>query len=165
MKKILMMLALALPLYVQAEATSTALGMMAQLPAFLTQLDTVRGKALTVAEKTAVTNVVNRGNTTVNGIQDQFLSGVSKASGLDTATLGVLFPSATKPVSNSDLSTKLEGKMGSKLNLVQKAAVTSANTLRNNSLDGLKTSLSNGVGKKLGMDPALVTSLLPLLGF
>jgi hypothetical protein len=175
MKKVLMMFALALPLYVQAAATATApaaptatgaaLGMMAQLPTFLTQLDTVRGKALTVAEKTAVTGVVSQANTSLNGIQGQFIGGVSKATGLDAATLGVLFPSATKPVSTSDLTGKVESKMGSKLNFLQKTALTSANTLRNNSLDSLKTNLSNGVAQKLGMDPALVTSLLPLLGF
>lgn len=172
MKKFLVIIALMLPLLVQAAsattpatAPNTAMGMLAQLPIFLTRLDTVRGKALTVAEKTAVTGVVTQGNTTVDGIQAKFLGGVSKATGLDTATLGLLFPSATKSVSNSDLTSKIEGKLGSKLGMLQKAGVTSANTLRNNSLDSLKTTLSNGVAQKVGMDPAMVTGLLPLLGF
>lgn len=148
-----------------APATTSAMGMLAQLPAFLTQLDKARGTALTIAEKTAVTNVVTQGNNTANGVQAKFLSGVSKASGLDTAALGLLFPSATKPVDSSTLTSQVENKLGTKLNFMQKTGVTAANTLRNNSLDGLKTSLSNGVAQKLGMDPALVSSLLPLLGF
>lgn len=161
MKKLLIALALTLPLVVQA----APMDMLAQLPAFLAQLDTLRGKALNVTEKTAVTSVVTQGNTTAQSIQGKFLGGVSKATGLDTATLGLLFPSATKSVSNSDLTSQIEGKLGKKLGVLQKAGATSANTLRNNSLDSLKTTLSNGVAQKVGMDPAMVTGLLPLLGF
>jgi hypothetical protein len=172
MKNLLTVLLLSLPLLTQAATTTapasnstTAMGMLAQLPAFLTQLDKVRGKALTLAEKTAVTDVVTQGNSTVNGVQAKFLSTVSKTSGLDTATLGLLFPSATKPVTTSTLTSQVESKLGKKLGYVQKTGISAANSLRNNSLDSLKTSLSNGVGQKLGMDPALVSSLLPLLGF
>lgn len=145
--------------------TAKAIGMMAQLPAFLTQLDAARGKALTVAEKTAVTSVVSQANSTVNATQNKFLGAVAKTSGLDMATLGVLFPSATKPVNTSDLANKVESKAGAKLNFMQKTALTSAATLRNNSLESLKGSISNSVAQKVGMDPALVTGLLPLLGF
>lgn len=167
MKKLLIVLALMLPVWVQAAApaASTAMGMLAQLPAFLTQLDILRGKALSVTEKAAVTSVVTQGNTTAQTIQGKFLGGVSKATGLDTATLGLLFPSATKSVSNSDLTSQIESKLGKKLGTLQKVGATSANTLRNNSLDSLKTTLSNGVAQKAGMDPAVVVSLLPLLGF
>ena len=146
-------------------AASTAVNMVTQVPAFLTQLDKTRGKALSVAEKASVTDLVKKGNDTVNGIQNQFLGAASKASGLDVATMGLLFPSATKPVDTKELSSKVEGKLGKKLGFMQKTALTSANTLRNNSLTGFKTTLSQNVGKQLGMDPTLVEGLLPLLGF
>ena len=146
-------------------ASATAVNMVTQVPAFLTQLDKTRGKALTVAEKASVTDLVKKGGDTVNGIQNQFLGTASKASGLDVATMGVLFPSATKPVDTKELTSKVEGKLGKKLGFVQKTALTSANTLRNNSLAGFKTTLSQNVGKQLGMDPVLVEGLLPLLGF
>lgn len=150
---------------VHAADATTVPGMVVQIPAFLTKVESVRGKALTVAEKTAAASIITEGNNTANGIQTKFLGAVSKASGLDVATLGLLFPSTTKSVSNSDLTSKIEAKMGSKLGFMQRTAVTSANTLRNSSLDGLKGTLTNGVAQKLGMDPTLVTGLLPLLGF
>lgn len=171
MKHVALILAMILSLTVQAaepapaSTASQAVNMVTQIPAFLTKIETTRGKALSVAEKAAATTVITEGNNTANGIQTKFLGAVSKASGLDVPTLSLLFPSATQRVSNTDLTGKLEGKMGKKLGYVQKAAVTSANTLRNNSLDGLKTSLTNGVAQKLGMDPALVTACLPLIGF
>ena len=151
-----------------APATTTgasAMGMLAQLPAFLTKLDSLRGKALTVAEKATVTDAVTQSNTTLNGIQEKFLGGVSKATGLDAATLGAIVPSATQSVSNTDLISKLEGKLGKKLGFLQSGGVKAANSLRNNSLAGLKSSLADGIGKKIGMDGATITSMLPLLGF
>lgn len=148
-----------------ATAGTSAMGMLAQLPAFLTKLDTLRGSALSVAEKATVTDAVTQGNNTLNGIQNKFLGGIASATGLDAATLGAIIPSATKPVSNSDLTSKLESKLGKKLGFMQSTGVKAANSLRNNSLDGLKTSLANGVAAKVGMDPATITSLLPMLGF
>ncbi|MDQ8036338.1 MAG: hypothetical protein REI12_02885 [Pedobacter sp.] len=148
-----------------ASTGTTAMGMLAQLPAFLTKLDAMRGTALTVAEKATVTEAVTQGNNTVNGIQNKFLGGIASATGLDAATIGAIIPSATKPVSNSDLTSKLESKLGKKLGFMQSSGVKAANSLRNNSLDSLKTSLANGVASKVGMDPALITSMLPMLGF
>lgn len=177
MKKILIVIATLLPLMsctaagpassgnaAPASATASASNMLAQLPAFLSKLDSARGTALSLSEKVVVTGVVTQGDNAVNGIQSQFLGTVSKYTGLDSMTLAALFPSATQPVSDSDLNNKLEGKLGSKLSSVQKAGLKTANTLRNNSLDNLKTSMSDGVAKKLGMDPVLVSSLMPLLG-
>lgn len=148
-----------------ASAGTSAMGMLAQLPAFLTKIDTLRGKALSVAEKATVTDAVTQGNTTLNGIQSKFLGGIASATGLDAATLGAIVPSATQPVSNSDLTSKLESKLGKKLGFMQSTGVKAANSLRNNSLDGLKTSLANGVAAKVGMDPATISGMLPMLGF
>ena len=178
MKKFLIVIATLLPLLsctatgpapsgstaAPSTTTASASNMLAQLPAFLSKLDSARGSALTLSEKVVVTGVVTQGDNAVNGIQSQFLGTVSKYTGMDTATLGALFPSATQPVNDGDLNRKLEGKLGSSLSSVQKAGLKTANTLRNNSLDSLKTSMSDGVAKKLGMDPALVSSLMPLLG-
>lgn len=149
-----------------APSTGTsAMGMLAQLPSFLTKLDALRGSALSAAEKTAVTNVVTQSNTALNGVQNKFLGSVASATGLDAATLGVLIPSATQPVSNTALLSGLESKLGGKLSVLQSSGVKAANTLRNNSLDSLKTSLASGIGSKVGMDPAIITSMLPMLGF
>lgn len=148
-----------------ASTGNSTMGMLAQLPAFLTKLDSMRGTALSVAEKTAVSNVVTQSNSALNGVQNKFLGSVASATGLDAATLGILIPSATQPVSNTALLSGLESKLGGKLNVLQSSGVKAANTLRNNSLDSLKTSLANGVASKVGMDPALITSMLPMLGF
>ncbi|MDI1301706.1 MAG: hypothetical protein PSX71_07360 [bacterium] len=185
MKKMFVILALALPLCAQAASTTakttattatktttpsapagtSAIGMLAQLPAFLTRIDTLRGKALTVAEKATVTDAVTQGNTTATGIQSKFLGGVSKATGLDATTLGAIVPGATQGISTPDLTSKIESKLGKKLGFMQSAGVKTANALRNNSLDGLKTTLSDGIAKKIGMDPATIAGLLPMLGF
>lgn len=147
-------------------ATGTgAMGMLAQLPAFLGKLDSLRGKALSATEKAAVTDVVTQGNSALDGIQNKFLGGIATATGLDAATLSAIVPSATQPVSNSDLISKLEGKMGKKLGFLKSNGVKAANSLRNNSLDGLKSTLVNGVASKIGMDPATISGLLPMLGF
>ncbi len=149
-----------------AVSTAASAGsMLAQLPAFLTKLDALRGSALSVTEKAAVTDAVTQGNSTLNGIQGKFLSGIASATGLDVATLGAIIPSATQPVSNSDLTSKLESKLGKKLGFMQGTGVKAANSLRNSSLDSLKSSLANRVAAKVGMDPATITGLLPMLGF
>lgn len=148
-----------------APAGTSAMGMLVQLPAFLTRIDTLRGKALTVAEKATVTDAVSQGDTAVTGIQSEFLGGISKATGLDATTLGAIVPVATQGISTPDLTSKIESKLGKKLGFMQSAGVKTANALRNNSLDGLKTTLSEGIAKKIGMDPATITGLLPMLGF
>ncbi|MGH8492950.1 MAG: hypothetical protein ACRERR_07575 [Moraxellaceae bacterium] len=148
-----------------ASTGTSAMGMLAQLPAFLNKIDSLRGKALTVAEKATVTDAVTQGNGALNGIQNKFLGGVASATGLDAATLGAIIPSATQPVSNSDLTSKLESKLGKKLGFMQSTGVKAANSLRNSSLDSLKTSLASGVASKVGMDPAIISGLLPMLGF
>lgn len=155
----------AAPAAAPATTGTTAMGMLAQLPTFLTKLDTLRGKALSATEKATVTEAVTQGNNTANGIQNKFLGGIASATGLDAATIGAIIPSATQPVSNSDLTSKLEGKLGKKLGFLQGTGVKAANSLRNNSLDSLKTSLASGVAAKVGMDPATITGLLPMLGF
>lgn len=155
----------AAPTAAPAATGTSAMGMLAQLPAFLTKIDTLRGKALSATEKATVTEAVTQGSNTANGIQNKFLGGIASATGLDAATLGAIIPSATQPVSNSDLTSKLESKLGKKLGFLQSSGVKAANSLRNNSLDSLKTSLANGVASKVGMDPATITGLLPMLGF
>lgn len=175
MKKIFLALALTLPLCAQAASTpattaapaaasKSAMSMLAQLPAFMTRLDTLRGKALSVAEKATLSSAVAQGDSTATGIQSQFLGGLSKATGLDAAALGAMIPSATQGVSTSDLTSKIESKLGKKLGFLQSTGVKSANALRNNSLAGLKTSMTEGIAKKIGMDPAMISGLLPMLG-
>ena len=139
--------------------------MLAQLPAFLSQLDAVRGKALTATETAGVTNILTTSNNAISGIQSKFINGVAASTGIDPAILSAAFPSATQEVSNSDLTSKLEDKLGKKLGFLQNAGITAANALRNNSLDGIKPTLVNGVASKAGVDPDTITSLLPLLGF
>ena len=148
-----------------ATAGTTAAGLAAQLPAFLKKLDTLRGKALSATEKAGVTDVVTQGNSTLNGVQEKFVGGVSRATGLDAGTLGAILPGATQSVGNADLIGRIEGKLGKKLGFLQGNGVKAANALRNNSLDSLKTSLAEGIGKKTGMDPQTITGLLPMLGF
>lgn len=176
MRKLFAILALALPVCAQATTpvqpaavpaptSAEAMDMLTQLPAFLTRLDALRGTALSVTEKATVTDVLTQGSNTANGIQGKFLGGVSRATGLDTATLGSIIPSATKPVANTELTSRIESRLGKKMGFLQRGGVKAANTLRNNSLAGLKTSLTDGVARQVGMDPGLISAMLPMLGF
>lgn len=175
MKKIITALILALPLSAIAATTATAPAaaptvntaatMVANIPTFLTKLDTLRGKALSATEKAAVTGSLTQSNTLLTGIQNKFMGSLSKASGIEPAVLEAIIPSPAQAISNSDLTKKIESKAGKKLSFLQTGTLKAANALRNNSLAGLKTNVSTGVANKVGMDPAVIESLLPLLGF
>jgi hypothetical protein len=135
------------------------------LVTFLTRLEGLRGTALTAAEKTAVGGAVQQTRGLLDGGQQRFLNAVSQVSGLDTATLGIIFPPATQPVSQTDVVAKLESKAGRKLGGVETQAAKAATSLRNSSLTSLKSNLASRVGQSVGMDAAVVEGLLPLLGF
>ncbi|MDF3030578.1 MAG: hypothetical protein K0R03_1136 [Moraxellaceae bacterium] len=135
------------------------------LTTFLSRLESARGTALTTAEKTAVGGAVQQTRSLLDGGQQRFIGAVSQVSGLDPATLGILFPPATQPVSQTDVVAKLESKAGRKLGGIESQAAKAAASLRNNSLASLKTNLAGRVAKEVGMDAAFVEGLLPLLGF
>jgi hypothetical protein len=143
----------------------TTMNMVSQLPGFLKKLDTLRGKALSATEKAGVTDVVTLGSSTLNDIQAKFVSGVAKATGVDGGTLGGILPPATRAVAGTDLVNSIQDKLGKRLGFLQSNGVKAANALRNNSLDGLKSSLAAGISRKTGVDPQMITGLLPLLGF
>lgn len=144
---------------------ATTINMISQLPAFLKKLDTLRGKALSATEKAGVADVVTQGNNTLDSIQGKFVSGVAKASGVDGGTLGAILPAATRPIASADLVSSIQNKLGKRLGFLQSNGVKAANALRNNSLDGLKSSLAGGISRKTGVDPQVITGLLPILGF
>lgn len=146
-------------------AAATPASTVANIAGFISKLEAARGTALSVAEVAAVSSVTGQATAATAAAQNKFLGAVSKTTGLDTAALGMLFPSATQAVSNSDAVATLEGKMGKKLSLVQSAGLKAANTLRSNSLASAKGALINGVAAKAGVDAGTVTALLPLLGF
>ena len=143
----------------------TTMNMVSQLPAFVKKLDTLRGKALSTTEKAGVTDVVTQGSSTLNDIQAKFISGVAKATGVDGGTLGAILPPATRAVAGTDLVNSIQDKLGKRLGFLQSNGVKAANALRNNSLDGLKSSLAEGISRKTGVDPQMITGLLPVLGF
>ncbi|MFZ5561448.1 MAG: hypothetical protein ACOY41_08005 [Pseudomonadota bacterium] len=146
-------------------AASAAPAQPLNVATFLSRLESARGTALSAAEKTAVGGAVQGTRSLLDGGQQIFLSKVSQLSGLDAATLGVIFPPATRPVSQADVVAQLESKVGRKLDGGQAQAARAATALRNSSLDSLKGSLAARVAKTVGMEAAFVESLLPLLGF
>lgn len=132
---------------------------------FLNRLESARGSALSVAEKAAVGGAVMQTRSLLDSGQQRFISSVSQVSGLDPATLGILFPPATQPVSQLEVVSKLESKVGHPLGSAEAQLAKAATALRNNSLASLKSNLVGKVANQVGMDAAFVESLMPLLGF
>lgn len=137
----------------------------ATIGTFLNQLEAKRGTALSVVEKAGVAAAMTQTRGMIDGAQNAFLGKISQVSGLDTATLGVLFPQATQSVSQNQVLTAVENKLGKKLAEPQAKLAQTATALRNNSLDSLKNGLANKVGKAVGMDGEVIKALLPLAGF
>lgn len=144
-----------------AGATATS---PANVLTFIQRLEAARGSALGVAEKAAIGGAVTQTRGLVDGAQQRFLGALSQASGLDTFTLGALYPPLGQQLSQAETLQKLEGRLGRKLAGPQAEAVKAATALRNNSLSSLKSSLAGRVGKAAGLDPAIVEGLMPLVG-
>lgn len=146
-----------------AGATATpAPGM--NLPLFLSRLEAARGSALGVAEKAAVGGAVQQTRSLIDAGQQRFLGVVANATGLDTGTLGLLFPPAAKPLSQAEAVGKLEGRLGRQLGGTEAQAVKAATALRTNSLSSLRSGLASKVGGMVGLPGEVVESLLPLVG-
>lgn len=175
MKKMLALLPLALALsgcpltQTTVPAGSANTGTTSVSPAsigtFLSKLESARGTALSTTEKASVSTAVGQTRSLIDGTQNKFLGTVSQFTGLDTATLGVLMPQATQSLSQNDVISKVESKLGRKLGGAESTAAKAATSLRNNSLDSLKSGLADKVGKLVGMDGDTVQALLPLAGF
>lgn len=147
--------------------STTATGTAAQpmnIATFLTRVESARGTALTVAEKSQVTVAAQQTRNMIDGAQQRFLGAVGGAVGLDAATVGLLFPNAAQPVSAPVVQKALESKLGKQLGGFESTAVNAATTLRNNSLTSLKSGLANKVGSTVGLPGETVLALLPLLG-
>ena len=140
-------------------------GILSNASNFITQLDAARGKALTATENSAVMSILTGSSSAASSIQSTFVNNVAVYTGIDPSILSAAFPSATTAVSDSSLTSTLESKLGQKLTSAQNISVKAANALRNNSLDSIKSSLTNSVASKVGVDATTVSSLLPLLGF
>lgn len=178
MRKLLLVIPLALPLAgcplddvirptpstaIAPAPTGTAAAPM-NIGTFLTRIETARGTALTVAEKSQVTVAAQQTRSLVDGAQQRFLGAVGGTIGLDAATVGLLFPNAAQPVSAPIVQKALESKLGKQLSGYESTAVTAATALRNNSLSSLKSGLATKVGGTVGLPGETVLALLPLLG-
>lgn len=140
-------------------------GSAMNLPGFLTRLEAVRGTALTAAEKSQVSTAAQATRGMIDSTQQRFLNSAGQAVGLDGATLGLLFPKAAQPLSQSEFLSKLETQAGRRLGGAETQAAKAALALRNNSLASLKSGLAGKVGGIVGLDGPTVEALLPLLGF
>ena len=178
MRKLLLVIPLALPLadcplddVIRPTPSTTLTPATSGTPAapmnigtFLTRIETARGTALTVAEKSQVTVAAQQTRSLVDGAQQRFLGAVGSTIGLDAATVGMLFPNAAQPVSAPIVQKALESRLGKQLSGYESTAVNAAATLRNNSLTSLKSGLANKVGGTVGLPGETVLALLPLLG-
>jgi hypothetical protein len=145
-----------------ATAATPAAGM--NIPAFIGRIEAARGTALGVAEKAAVGGAVQQTRGLIDAGQQRFLGAVAQVSGLDTGTLGILFPPAAQPISQSEAVGKLEGRLGRQLGGTEAQAIKAATLLRNNSLSSLKSGLAGKVGGMVGLPGEFVESLFPLVG-
>lgn len=136
-----------------------------QAQQFMAAAEAKRGSALTYAEKIQVQGLAGAAKLGLNNAQNSFLNKVGAQVGVSPAIIAALYPEAGQPVSESEAVKRLEARLGKKLTAADQSAVKAATALRNNSVAGLKTSLANGIGNRLGMDGAVVEALLPLLGF
>jgi hypothetical protein len=144
--------------------SGTASG-IGQTNQFINALEARRGTALSFAEQIEVQGLAGAAHSGLNGLQNGFLNSVAERTGMQPAVIAALLPAASKPLSESSAVARLEGKMGHALSASDQGAVRSATALRNNSLADIKTSLANKVASRTGMDPTVVQSLMPLLGF
>lgn len=179
MRKLLLVVAVALPLAgcplddvlkpTPSTGTASAAGGTAVAPAtigtFLSRIEAARGTALTVAEKSQVTVAAQQTRSLLDNTQQKFLGAVGGTVGLDAATVGLLFPSATQPVSQPVVQKALESKLGKKLSGYESTAVGAATALRNNSLSSIKSGLASKVGSAVGLPGETIAAMLPLLGF
>lgn len=147
-----------------AQAAISPAATPANVVGFLARLEAARGSALSVAEKTAVTGAVQQSRSLLDSGQQRFVGTLSQLSGLDPFTLGMIFPPATQPVSQSSVVSKLEQKLGRPLGSAEEQAAKAATLLRNSSMSALRSNLAGRIGQRVGLDAALVESLLPLLG-
>lgn len=147
-----------------ASGTTATTTQPMNIATFLTRVESARGTALTVAEKSQVTVAAQQTRNMIDGAQQRFLGAVGGAVGLDAATVGLLFPNAAQPVSAPVVQKALESKLGKQLGGFESTAVNAATTLRNNSLTSLKSGLANKVGSTVGLPGETVLALLPLLG-
>jgi hypothetical protein len=132
---------------------------------FISRLEAARGSALGIAEKAAVGGAVTQTRGLLDAGQQRFLGALSQVSGLDTGTLGVIFPPAAQPVSQTEAVGKLEGRLGRQLGDTEAQAVKAATVLRNNSLSSVRSGLASKVGGMVGLDGGMVEALFPVLGF
>lgn len=135
-----------------------------QTQSFIQAVEAKRGTALGVAEKIQLQGLVGATKSGINGVQNNFLESVGARVGLNGPVLAALFPAAGTPVSESAAVAKVEKALGSRLSAADSAAVKASTALRNNTGENLKSSLSKRIGGLVGLDGALVESLLPLLG-
>ncbi|MEL0027929.1 MAG: hypothetical protein VW625_04585 [Perlucidibaca sp.] len=174
--RLLSLLALASALTLSACATMTGEGQASsqsgsqvaspsQTQQFMTAVEAKRGSALTLAEKIQLQGLTGAARLSMDNAQNSFLDKIGSQVGLNGAVLASLFPEAGKPVSQSAAVQRLQSKLGKPLSAADTAAVKAATALRNNSVDGLKTSLANGIGARVGMDGQVILALMPMLGF
>lgn len=135
-----------------------------QTQSFIQAVEAKRGTALGVAEKIQLQGLVGATKSGINGVQDKFLDNVASRIGLSGPAVAALFPAAGTPISESSAVAKIEKALGSRLSAADSAAVKAATALRNDTGESLKTGLSKRIGGLVGLDGALVESLLPLLG-
>lgn len=147
-----------------AESTS-ANNLAEKAPTFISQLEASTHNNLSATDVVAVTQILTQSGGLLTLIKDKFFSALGSITGLDPAVLGVLIPSVTQNIPTSELTSRLESKLGAPLNFIQTQGVSAANSIRNNSLDSVKEKVSESVAQKTGVSNDIVKTLLPSLGF
>lgn len=136
----------------------------AQTQSFLAALEAKRGSALTLTERVQVQGLTGATKVGLNNAQSNFLNRVGAQVGLDANIIAALFPEAGKPLSENAAITRIESRLGKPLAAADKAAITAATALRNNSLGNLRQGLAASIGSRTGMSTDIVLALMPMLG-
>ncbi len=134
------------------------------LPLFLQRLEQARGQSLGVSERAAIGSLAKATADRLEATHDQLFNSLGQSTGVNPAALKLLLPNAVKPMSDEQLLSRLEQKMGRKLADSDGSQVKLANNARNQALKNTLQDFAQDVGRRSGVSPTTVMNLLPVLG-
>lgn len=134
------------------------------LPQFLHRVEKARGQTLGVGERAAIGSLAQATVERLEASHDQLFASLGRSTGVNPAALKLLLPNTVKPMSDEQLLSRLEQKMGRKLSSSDHAQIRQANSQRNQALSAALQGFASDVSSRSGLQLSTVMNLLPILG-